>query len=146
MNACGLDILGADEIKNLARPISWSSTAVSAGVGVLGALAWRRHPVLGFLGASALASNVHAVAAGDRGWKAAGKRMGKHLVAVAGALALPSHPAVGYVAGAVAGELLLDGDGSGIVEEWAHYAGVRDAPQKIEILDATPRASALVKS
>lgn len=59
-------------------------------------------------------------------------------MAVAGSLAMPTHPAVGYVAGAVAGDLLIDGDGSGIVEEFAHYAGVREAPQKIELVDVTP--------
>jgi hypothetical protein len=139
MPSYGLDMLGT-ESREIARPVSWSSTAIATGVGIVGAVAWRKHPVLGFLGASALASNVHAVVAGDRIWKDAGRRIGKHVMAVAGALAMPKHPAVGYVAGAVAGELLIDGDGGGIVEEWAHYAGVREAPQKVEIVDVTPKS------
>lgn len=137
MYACGLDILGAEPAGGMVRQVSLSSTAVSLGAGALGAFLSRKHPVLGFLGASALASNIHAVAAGERTWRNAGHRIGKHVMAVAGSLAMPKHPAVGYVAGAVAGDLLIDGDGSGIVEEWAHYAGVRDAPQNIEIVDVT---------
>lgn len=139
MYTCGLDILGAEPAGGLTRPISVPSAAVSLAAGAIGALLSRKHPVLGFLGASALASNIHAVAAGDRTWKNAAKRIGKHVVAVAGSLAMPKHPAVGYVAGAVAGDLLLDGEGGGIVEEWAHYAGVREVPEKIEMIDVTPR-------
>ncbi len=139
MYTCGLDILGAEPAGGMVRQVSLSSTAVSLGVGALGAFLSKKHPVLGFLGASALASNIHAVAAGDRTWRNAGRRIGKHVMAVAGSLAMPKHPAVGYVAGAVAGDLLIDGDGSGIVEEWAHYAGVRDVPQKVEIVDVTPK-------
>lgn len=138
MDFSGLDILGAEPAGGLARPISWPSAAVSVGAGVVGALVSPKHPVLGFLSASALASNAHAVAAGDRTWRDAGRRIGKHVMAVAGSLAMPKHPAVGYVAGAVAGDLLIDGEGGGIVEEWAHYAGVREAPQKVDIVDVTP--------
>lgn len=139
MDFYGLDTLGAEPAGGLHHPISWPSTVVSLGAGAVGALLSRKHPVLGFLGASALASNVHAVAAGDRTWRDAGRRIGKHVMAVAGSLAMPTHPAVGYVAGAVAGDLLIDGEGGGIVEEFAHYAGVREAPQKIEIVDMTPQ-------
>ena len=136
----GLDFLGGAQVAKPSRaPMSLSGNAVAIGAGAVGAILWRRHPVLGFLGASALASNAHALATNNRTLTDAGKRLGKHIVAVAGSLALPSHPAVGYVAGAVAGDLLLDGAGGGIIEEWAHFAGVQE-PQRIEILDITPRA------
>jgi len=136
----GLDFLGGTQVAKPSRaPMSLSGNVVALGAGAVGAILWRRHPVLGFLGGSALASNVHALATKNRTFVEAGKRMGKHFVAVAGSLALPSHPAVGYVAGAVAGDLLLDGAGGGIIEEWAHFAGVQE-PQHIEILDMTSRA------
>lgn len=136
----GLDFLGAElPIKPSARiPISLSAGAVALVAGAIGAAICRKHPVLAFLSASALASNAHALATKNRTLTEAGKRMGKHVVAVAGSLALQSHPAVGYIAGAVAADLLLDGTGGGIVEEWAHYAGVRDAPERVEIIDVTP--------
>ena len=135
----GLDFLGTEPSAKPARiPMSLSGSAVAIGAGVIGAALWRKHPVLGFLGLSAFASNAHALATRNRSFGEAGKRMGKHFVAVAGSLALQSHPAVGYIAGAVAADLLLDGTGGGIVEEWAHYAGVRDEPQRVEIIDAAP--------
>jgi hypothetical protein len=154
----GLVLLGAETQTKPARPVSLSSTALSIGVGTIAALAYPKHPVLLFLGTSALASNVHAVATGNRTWKEAARRIGRHIVAAAGSLALPSNPAVGYVAGAIAGDLLLDGSGGGIIEEWAHYAGVewahyagvQEERPAVEVIDVTPippdhQTTALVK-
>ncbi len=102
----------------------------------------RSHPVLAFLGFSAVAGNAHAVATKERTWKQAAERVGRHVVAVAGSLAMPKHPVVGYVAGAVAADLLLDDDKhSGILDEWAHYAGVREArPVTAEVVSSTKAA------
>jgi hypothetical protein len=137
------DRLGADSQPAHPRwappPLSWSASAIAIAAGVAGALLWRKHRVLGFLGLSALASNAHAVAAGDRTWKVGAERVGRHVVATAGSLALPSHPAIGYVAAAVAAELLLDDKEGGLLVEWAHYAGVKErgAVPK-DAIDVTP--------
>jgi hypothetical protein len=143
----GFDLLGAELPAVAARPLSLSRGVVALGAGALGALVFRRHPALAFLNAAALASNAHAVATGDRTTKDAIKRMGRHVVATAGSLALPSYPVIGYVAGAVAADLLIDGEGGGIIEEWARYEDVVDAPRE-DVIDAeivTDNTKALVK-
>lgn len=129
----GFDLLGAE--RAIARPMSFGRGALAIGAGLVGALLIRKHPVLAFLNAAALASNTHAVITNDRTVKGAIKRMGRHVVATAGSLALPKHPAMGYVAGAIAADLLIDDEGGGIIEEWADYEGVRSTPKK-EIIDA----------
>jgi len=133
MTSHGFDLLGAEVPKP--APLSWGRGALALAAGAVGALLIPRHPVLTFLGAAALASNAHAVAVGDRTFKNAAKRMGRHVVATAGSLALPKYPAMGYVAGAIAGDLLLDGEGGGIIEEWADYEGVRTIPSR-SVVDA----------
>lgn len=144
----GLDLLGA-ETPPTHHPLSLSRGAVALGAGVFGALVFRRHPALAFLNASALASNTHAVVTGERKWRDAVKRMGRHVVASAGSLAMPSYPVIGYVAGAVAADLLIDGEGGGIIEEWARYENVVDAHDDIidaEIVDEKPNnTKALVR-
>jgi hypothetical protein len=82
------------------------------------------------------------VATGHREWKDAARRVGKHVVATAGALALPSHPAVGYVGAAVAADLLLDGKGGGLIEEFAHYAGIESGQP--EVVKMVPETRAIV--
>lgn len=139
-----LDFLGATMPLGPAvarAPMSWSSAGIAAGAGLMGSLLWRQHPVLGFLGFSAIASNAHAVIAGDRMWKDATRRVGRHLMATAASLALPMYPVVGYVAGAVGAELLLDGKGGGIIEEWADYIDLRKPKAEvIDVVDVTPKA------
>jgi hypothetical protein len=115
----GLDYLGAVPLVQKPR-IQWGRTALTLAAGTIGALVFRKHPVLAFIDAAALASNTHAVITGDKTLKNAVRRMGCHVVATAGSLALPSYPAIGYVAGAIAGDLLLDGEGGGIVEQLTH--------------------------
>jgi hypothetical protein len=138
----GLDLLGADvEAAAPKKPITLGRGVVAVAAGALGALAWPAHRTLGFLNAAALASNTHAVVTGDRSWKDGVKRMGRHIVASAGSLALPNHPAIGYVAGAIAADLLIDGDGGGIIEEWARYEDVIDG----EVVESKPTA-AIVKT
>lgn len=127
-----LDFIGATS--PALPPHALPPIVMSAGVGILGAVLWRAHPVLGFLGASALASNAYDLATRRQTWKQTGLRVGKHVAAVAGSLALHSHPAIGYVAGAVAADLLIDGKGGGVMEEWAHRTGL--APGQPEIIDA----------
>jgi hypothetical protein len=145
----GLDFLGAEVLPKPA-PLTWGRTTLALMSGVVGAIFFRKHPVLAFLNAGALASNIHAVATGDRSVKNAIKRMGRHLVSTAGSLALPNHPAMGYVAGAVAADLLIDDEGGGIIDEWADYEGISRSrqQQRQDVIDAefieTPQ-KALVK-
>jgi hypothetical protein len=123
------DLLGA-ETPITPKVMTWMRGALALGTGILGAVLIPKHPVLAFLNGAALASNVHAVATGDRKLADAGKRMGRHIVATASSLALPKYPAIGYVAGAIAADMLIDGEGGGIIEEWADYEGIRSLPKK----------------
>ena len=134
----GFDLLGADPIP--ARPMSWTRGALALAAGAVGAVLVPKHPVLAFLGTAAAASNTHAVLTGERTVKAAVKRMGRHIVASAGSLSVPKYPAMGYIAGAVAAEMFIDGEGGGILEEFADYEGIRDSKRdskpRGEIIDA----------
>lgn len=128
----GLDLLGA-ELPTMTAPrsTSWGRVALALGAGVVGMTVFRRHPVLAFLDSAALASNVHAVATKKSSVKEAVQNMGKHAVATAGALALPIAPWLGYLAGAVAGDLLIDGEGGGLVEEWLHYENIKKPTRSV---------------
>jgi hypothetical protein len=130
----GFDILGAELPRKL-QPLPAKRTMIALGAGVLGAVLVKKHPVLAFLGTAALASNVHAVAAGERTFKQAVQRMGRHVVATAGSLSVPKYPAMGYVAGAVAAEMFIDGEGGGLIEEFTDYEGITSRPRG-EVIDA----------
>jgi hypothetical protein len=149
MSDSGFDLLGAELPKTTSSGLSFSRSAVALGAGAVGAFVFRKHPMLAFLDAAALASNVHAVSQGERGWKDAVRRMGRHVVATAGSLAMPAFPAIGYVAGAVAADLLIDGQGGGIIEEWSRYEDVdSEVGDDRDIIDAeivTDNTKALVK-
>lgn len=119
----GLDYLGAELAAP--QPIQFGRTALALAAGALAAVLSRKHPVLAFLGGAAVVSNTHAVLKGERTWKQAVNRMGKHVVASVASLSVPKYPALGYVAGAVAGDMLLDGEGGGIIEEFADYEGIK---------------------
>ena len=80
--------------------------------------------MLAFLGVSALTANVQAVQRGERSIKEAAKNMGRHVVASAGALAMPAHAWAGYLAGAFAGDLFFDHHGTGIVDEFSRFVDV----------------------
>lgn len=121
----GLDCLGAEEAPR-PRKLPTKRLIFALGAGALGALFVPKHRVLGFLNAAALASNIDAVHMKERTWKEAVKRVGRHLVATAASLAMPRHPAIGYVGGAIAADLLIDDEGGGIIEEWSEYEGIRD--------------------
>jgi hypothetical protein len=41
---------------------------------------------------------------------------------------------MGYVAGAVAADMFIDGEGGGIIEEWTDYEGIRSSPRG-EVID-----------
>jgi hypothetical protein len=139
----GLDMLGA-EPASLQHSFSWSRGTIALVAGALGAFVFRRsHPVLAFLDFSALASNTHAVVAKERSWQDAGRRMGRHLIATAGSLAMPKHGLIGYLAGAVGADMLIDGEGGGVIEEWARYTGVGGSGDVIdaEIVEEKPPAA-----
>jgi len=125
----GFDMLGAEELRP-SRQISWTRSAMAITAGAVAAVLVPTHPVLAFLDVAAAVSNAHAVAVGERTVKDAIKRMGRHVVATVGSLSVPKYPAMGYVAGAVAADLLIDGEGGGIIEEIADYEGVRSSPRK----------------
>lgn len=129
----GFDVLGAEVPKKLS--LSWKRTTIALATGALGAVLIKKHPVLAFLGFSAAASNVHAVANGERSVKAAIKRMGRHVVATVGSLSVPKYPAMGYVAGAVAADLFIDDEGGGIIEEWMDYEGIKSSLRG-DVIDA----------
>lgn len=134
------DLVGAEPpVRSHVRP-----AVVSLIAGFFGSILWRRHPVLGFLHAVALADNGQALAAGERTWKQAAGDVGKHVVATAGSLALPSHPAIGYVAAAVAADLLVDGRGGGILERMFEHVGLEDVVHEtvhVKPIRTEPKAS-----
>jgi hypothetical protein len=132
--ASGFDMLGA-ELPTKPAPLSWSRTAIAVVAGAVAAAVVKKHPVLAGLGAAALASNIHAVAQGDRSLKDAAKRMGRHMVATVSSLSVPKYPAAAYAAGAVAGDLLFDGQGGGMLDEIMDYEGIR-APFRGDVIDA----------
>lgn len=127
----GFDLLGADS--PAPRPIPVGRTVLAVGAGIIGALLARKHhPMLVFLNVTAATSNVHAAVTKERTWKDAARRMGRHVVATAGSLALPNYPVIGYVGAAIAADLLIDGEGGGMIEEFSNYEGIRDR----DVIDA----------
>jgi len=140
----GFDYMGAEELQLQPPRVTWQRVVVSLVAGVLGSRLFPKHPVLSFLGSAALASNVHAAATGEKSWYGAIRRVGCHVVATAGSLALPKHPAIGYVAGAIAGDLLLDGEGGGIVEEWMR--GRKQKSIDVQLVEMQPVDAELVES
>jgi hypothetical protein len=128
----GFDILGAERP---ARQLPVKRTLLALAAGAAGAVLVKKHPVLAFLGSAALASNVHAVAVGERTLKQAIQRMGRHVVATAGSLSVAKYPVMGYIAGAVAADMFIDGEGGGIIEEFTDYEGIRSSLRG-EVIDA----------
>ncbi len=128
-----LDFIGATEPAAFSdHPVA--PLAITIGAGVVGAALWRAHPVLGFLGASGLASNAHGYASSRLTLKQTGVNVGQHLAAVAGSLALGSHPAIGYVAGMLAADLILDGRSTAAANEWTQRSGIAGVePELIDI-------------
>lgn len=128
----GFDILGAEVPK---RQLPIKRTLIALASGVVGMVLVKKHPVLAFLGTAAAASNAHAVISGERTVTQAIKRMGRHIVATAGSLSVSKYPALGYVAGAVAADMFIDGEGGGIIEEFADYEGIRSSLRG-DVIDA----------
>src|SRR5574341_1916134 len=67
--------------------------------GVVGALLWPKHRVLGFLGAAAIAGNAYPLLKGDRARALDG--LGIVGAGLAGSLAWKRHPAIGYIGASV---------------------------------------------
>lgn len=97
----------AADAKPEAKGDSWAAIAATIAGGVAGRFLWRRHPVLGILNGMALAGNVARVATKDITARRAIENVGSHFVATAGSLGLPSHPVIGYVAGAATANLFI---------------------------------------
>lgn len=86
---------------------SWAAVAATLAGGAAGALVWRRHPVLGLLNGFALGGNTARVLTGEIPIRRAAENLGAHAIATAVSLGLPSHPAIGYVAGAASANIFL---------------------------------------
>lgn len=108
----GLDCLGA-EYAPMGLRDSKTRFAVAALAGVAGALLWRRHPVLGFVGLASGIDSVRALAEGEISAASAVKRIGRYGIAVASSALLSENVDVtgagfvGFVGGAVVGDALL---------------------------------------
>lgn len=126
------DSFGAEEVPKK-NPMPVQRSALALGSGILGALIFRKHPVLGFIGASTIAANADAAYRKDKTPREAVQRVGQYLVGIIGALALPQHPALAFVGGFIAADALIDGEGGGVIEEWAEYGGVNlHEPKQLE--------------
>ena len=112
-----LMILGAEYLEQPSRPW-WQPLLAMAAGGALAAALWRKHWLLAAILGTTIGRNAYGVVIKERTWETAGRNIGSQCVAIAGSLALPSHPAVGYLAGAVAGDVLIDGHGGGLLEQW----------------------------
>lgn len=111
------DMLGAVSVVEPAKKESWGAVAATVAGGIGGMLLWskfprvgKHHPVLGLLNGFALGGNIARVVTKDITPRKAAENIGAHLVATAGSLALPSHPLIGYLAGAAGSNLFLKRD------------------------------------
>lgn len=101
-------------------PLSLRTAGVGLGAGLLGVVAWRAHPVLGFLLASTVVGNAAAVAGGEESPGRALRRAGCVGVATAAALATGSAgflAAAAWILGLVAADLVFGGSIAAGVEE-----------------------------
>lgn len=88
---------------------SWVGAGVSIGGSLLGLVLWRAHPVLGFLGGAAIAGNAYELATRRQSVSQATRNLGTHAAAIAASLSVPAFPALAWIGGAVAADLLLPG-------------------------------------
>jgi hypothetical protein len=115
----GLSLLGVERVPRKPSVAQiFTRYLVAAGAGALASVYVPSHPVLAAINTAAAVSNTYAAIQGERTWGKAATRMGRHVVATAGALALPVAPVVGWLAGAIAGELIFDGKGGGLLEDF----------------------------
>jgi len=103
----GLLVLGADE-----PPRENNSLKLAAGLlgGVLLGALWGKHRALGVLNGFALGNNLSRIWLREISLRRGVENVGAHLVATAGSLALPSHPVIGYLAGALGGSMFIHRD------------------------------------
>lgn len=87
------------------------TTVAPVAAGILGAIMWPGHRILGGLAGLAVGRNAAGLASGNATVRDAVESLGAHAIATAGSLALPSYPAIGYIAGAAAGGLALSHEG-----------------------------------
>lgn len=145
----GLDVLGADPIvpENKERNAVIRSVA-SLVVGSLAASMIPKHPVLGFIGGSAVAYNLTSLAQKEQTPRDATRNILKHAVAITGSLTMKNHPVWGYLAGSIAGNLLLDDlRHDGILD---HVLPDKKKRDKRDVIDAEavtvePSSTALVQ-
>lgn len=140
----GFDLLGAELPP---KQMTWTRGILAVAAGAVAATLVPKHPFLAALGAASIASNAHAVAKGERTAKQALRRMGRHVIATAGSLALPKYPAIGWGAGFISSGFILDEEDS-LLAEWS--ASEKSEKKKDDsIIDAEftekPDTKALVK-
>jgi len=132
----GFDLLGIDlEPQSIEHSTKWYPIAAAAIGGIAGAVLWRSHPILGHLGGWALGRNIYGLATKERTLPQVGRTLGSHAVATAASLSLPAYPVLGYIAGAVASDLLLNSD-EGLKVTWR--------PRQVERSDEPPTTALVV--
>jgi hypothetical protein len=101
----------AEKEKLKAELIKFATHSVVPGLatGVLGAVFWKKHRVLGFLGGSAVGTSAYTLATGNKilgyGRARAVANLGMVGASVGGSLIWKKHPILGYIAGGFVGSI-----------------------------------------
>lgn len=97
------DLLNAQDLTlKVKRP-----TVLSVIGGSIGLFAWRAHPILGLLTGIVVSHGIYDFYNQKATSQEVARDLGKHASAVGGALLFGAHPVLGYLAGAIAGQLVL---------------------------------------
>lgn len=104
--AVNLVKMPAEKARVTAGKLALYSLLPGAAAGVLGALVWKKHRVLGFLGASAVGVSVYPMVRGSGPTRlAVGCYVGEVGASVAGSLMWKKHPILGYLGGGLVGSV-----------------------------------------
>lgn len=103
-----LDLLGADAAPApTPQQSAWHAMGAAIVGGVVGLLVTRDHPVVGFVTGYDVGGTLADLRAGRLDREQATRVMGRSALAAVAATSLPVSPVLGYVAGAIAGDMLL---------------------------------------
>ena len=103
-----LDLLGADAPPDAApQQSAWHAMGAAIVGGVVGLLMTREHPVVGFITGYDVGGTLADLRAGRLDREQATRVMGRSALAAVAATSLPVSPILGYIAGAIAGDMLL---------------------------------------
>lgn len=97
----GAEPTALDRVKPKQESVGFVRGLAPVGAGIVGALAWKRHRVLGFFGGHALGESAFSFMEGDtaRGLT----KLGIEAAAIGGSLKFKRHPVLGYFGGLLAG-------------------------------------------